>query len=145
MDVNQEIARLVNELVDLARKEKLDAGYDNLTIANVRLMGHLFFAESPLTMREVASTIDVSLPSASVTVDRLEGIGLLVRQHDKQDRRVVHVVLTNKSRKLIGEHIKKSTQPLKDALNEFSDTEKEIVLRFFRAHVNAAYKQLEDS
>jgi DNA-binding MarR family transcriptional regulator len=61
-------------------------------------------AEGPLTMSDLAEAIDVSLPSATGLVSRMEERGLVERLRDSADRRVVHVRLTDAGRSLTEEH-----------------------------------------
>jgi DNA-binding MarR family transcriptional regulator len=56
----------------------------------------LLQAEGPLTMSRLAERMGVSLPNATGIIGRMEERGLVERQHDEQDRRVVHALLTEK-------------------------------------------------
>lgn len=60
-------------------------------------------AEGMLTMTHLAESIDVSLPSATGLVSRMEERGLVERLRDRADRRVVHVRLTDAGRALTEE------------------------------------------
>lgn len=48
-----------------------------------------------LSVKELADTLHVSRPSASVMVDRLVDMGLLVREQSKKDRREVRIRLSD--------------------------------------------------
>ena len=48
-------------------------------------------ADGPLPMSQLADTLDVSVASATGIVSRMEERGLVERQHDETDRRVVLV------------------------------------------------------
>jgi DNA-binding MarR family transcriptional regulator len=50
----------------------------------------------PLTVGQLAERLQVSMPSASSMLDRLEEQGLTARTRDAEDRRLVHVQLTEK-------------------------------------------------
>ncbi len=50
----------------------------------------------PQTVGQLAERLRVSLPSASLMVDRLEDHGLAARDRDAHDRRLVHVRLSEK-------------------------------------------------
>ncbi|MHB1523222.1 MAG: MarR family winged helix-turn-helix transcriptional regulator [Candidatus Dormibacteria bacterium] len=50
----------------------------------------------PLTVGQLAERLQVSMPSASLMLDRLEEQGLTARTRDAEDRRLVHVQLTEK-------------------------------------------------
>jgi DNA-binding MarR family transcriptional regulator len=57
--------------------------------------------DGPLPMRGLAEALDVSQASATGIVDRMEQRGLVVRERDAQDRRVVRVGITEQGRALI--------------------------------------------
>ncbi len=58
-------------------------------------------ADGPLPMRGLAEALDVSQASATGIVDRMEQRGLVARDRDAEDRRIVHVALTDQGRELI--------------------------------------------
>jgi DNA-binding MarR family transcriptional regulator len=51
-------------------------------------------ADGPLSMSRLAESLDVSVASATGIVDRMEARGLILRNHDLGDRRVVLVEKT---------------------------------------------------
>ena len=55
-------------------------------------------ADGSVPMRALAEALDVSQASATGIVDRMEQRGLVVRQRDDDDRRVIRVVLTDDGR-----------------------------------------------
>jgi DNA-binding MarR family transcriptional regulator len=58
-------------------------------------------AEGPLPMRGLAEALDVSQASATGIVDRMEQRGLVSRERDAADRRVVRVLASETGRNLI--------------------------------------------
>ncbi len=58
-------------------------------------------AEGPLPMRGLAEALDVSQASATGIVDRMEQRGLVTRERDAEDRRVVRVLPSATGRSLI--------------------------------------------
>ena len=57
----------------------------------------------PTPMSRLADDLGVALPNASGIVNRLAERGIVEREHDEADRRVVRVSLTDAGRRLIGE------------------------------------------
>jgi DNA-binding MarR family transcriptional regulator len=55
------------------------------------------------TMSELATLLQVSMPSASSIVDRMVDHGLIERVRDEDDRRVVHVGISDHGRALVEE------------------------------------------
>jgi DNA-binding MarR family transcriptional regulator len=50
---------------------------------------------------EVAEFLGVSSPAASKNIDKLEGLGLVCREHSKGDRRAVMLTASTKGRRLV--------------------------------------------
>ncbi len=57
--------------------------------------------DGPMPMRGLAEALDVSQASATGIVDRMEQRGLVVRERDDQDRRIVRVGITDEGQALI--------------------------------------------
>ena len=137
MDIDKEIAKLLDELGRILQQQRPAQEFSNLTVLNVQILTFLVFVESPPKMREIAEAVGLSLPSASSIIDRLEETGLVKRSHDKDDRRVVLVNLTKKGRGIIQTHINQTATGIKKGLSGFNDKDKQIVLNFFKAYTSA--------
>ncbi|MDO5141661.1 MAG: MarR family transcriptional regulator [Eubacteriales bacterium] len=61
-------------------------------------------AEQPVRMSRVAQAVGVTLATLTVACDRLEAKGLVQRARSCQDRRVVHITLTDKGRTAYEHH-----------------------------------------
>jgi len=79
--------------------------------------------DGPLTMRGLAEAIDVSQASATGIVDRMEQRGLVERQRDEEDRRVVRVAVTNEGRELIAGMVAQRRDHMAQMLDTFTDEE----------------------
>jgi DNA-binding MarR family transcriptional regulator len=55
----------------------------------------------PLPILEIASRTVTVVPGITGLIDRLEASGLVLRERSADDRRVVHVTLTDKARRLL--------------------------------------------
>ncbi len=69
-----------------------------LTMTQIKLLHHLEEAASPLTLKEGAELVKVSLPAASRTVDDLVRRGFAMRREDLEDRRMKRVSITDEGR-----------------------------------------------
>src|SRR3954454_19398913 len=79
--------------------------------------------EGALPMRRLAETMDVSQASATGIVDRMEQRGLVERQRDDEDRRVVRVALTQLGRTTIAGFATERRERLAEILDELTDEE----------------------
>jgi DNA-binding MarR family transcriptional regulator len=66
-------------------------------MSNLHVMSMLE-RHGPMTMSRIADALDVSLSNATGVVDRMEERGLVRRVRDDEDRRVVHVGLSDQGR-----------------------------------------------
>jgi DNA-binding MarR family transcriptional regulator len=71
-----------------------------LSVAQQRLMTAVYFAEGKLTPGLLSSLMLQEPHSISTLLNRLEDRGLVTRTHDRQDRRVAWVGLTDEGRRV---------------------------------------------
>ena len=77
----------------------------------------------PQSMRSLAVSIDVSQASATGIVDRMEQRGLVERQRDAGDRRVVKVAISGEGERLIAGMAAERREHLATILDELTDDE----------------------
>jgi DNA-binding MarR family transcriptional regulator len=56
-----------------------------------------------MTVSEIANTLSISAPSATSIIDRMEEHGLATRERDREDRRVVHVRISQRGQVAVEE------------------------------------------
>jgi DNA-binding MarR family transcriptional regulator len=69
-----------------------------LTLTQIKLLHHLEEATDPLTLKQGAELVSISLPAASRTVDDLVRRGFAEREEDLEDRRMKRVSITEEGR-----------------------------------------------
>jgi DNA-binding MarR family transcriptional regulator len=93
-----------------------------LSLTQIKLLHHFEDATRPLSLKEAAELVPVSLPAASRTVDDLVRRGFVERHEDTEDRRIKRMRVTEAGRsvtrrlnaaRLIG--LEQFTQTLTDA------------------------------
>jgi DNA-binding MarR family transcriptional regulator len=89
--------------------------------------------EGPLPMNRLAELLDVSQASATGIVDRMEQRGLVARERDAEDRRVVHVVLKPQGEGLIASLASERRDKLLCLLDALADDDAAALLRGLRA------------
>jgi DNA-binding MarR family transcriptional regulator len=103
-----------------------------LSLVHVNVLAVLDI-DGPLPMRVLAETLDVSQASATGIVDRMEQRGLVERRRDDDDRRVIHVALTDEGRRLIAGMAAERRDHLSAILDTLTDRELEGFLLGSRA------------
>ncbi|MEO9468255.1 MarR family transcriptional regulator [Parasphingorhabdus sp.] len=67
---------------------------DDMTVAQFTVLNHLLRLDVQQTISELASAIQVTQPTMSSTVRKLEDKGLVTLEHDPDDRRTRRVCVT---------------------------------------------------
>jgi MarR family 2-MHQ and catechol resistance regulon transcriptional repressor len=85
--------------------------------------------KGPVTMKNIASLLSITPPSASSLVDKLVSKKLVIRQSLDNDRRTIHVKLGEESHKLFAKIHKRKMVWFGKMLNKLSKKEKEDLVR----------------
>jgi DNA-binding MarR family transcriptional regulator len=107
----------------------------SLTIAQMKAL-FLFEDNNKFSMSELSALYSVSVSTMTSMVDRLFQNGMLKREQDINDRRIVLVSLTAKGRKVLTKLIDARREVLESFLYTLDEDE---VKRFDRAMNDAAY------
>jgi len=87
-----------------------------------------------ITTSEIRERMLDKMSDASRLVDRLETMGLLLKQRDRDDRRVLHVCLTDKGQDLVHRLMKQDTiDQLASGVKEENAQQLNELLDSFRA------------
>jgi len=79
--------------------------------------------EGPGTVSELAERMDMTPPHASLVVGELARAGLVERDHDERDRRLIVVSLSDAAKPAVAEMRRRNAQPLIRFLGELDDEE----------------------
>jgi DNA-binding MarR family transcriptional regulator len=81
-----------------------------------------------LTVSALADLLGVTAPSASTLIDRMEERGLVARERDAADRRVVHVTITEWGDTLLDEMVGMRRDRVRQVLSQMDAEELEHVI-----------------
>ncbi len=105
---------------------------------NHSLVAHLTFLQlesliilkkhKVVQMSDVADNFRISMPTATVLLDKLVLMKLVKRIHDPKDRRVVKVTLTDRGEMLMTEELKRKNEKLNKFLDLLTEKEKTQIL-----------------
>ena len=108
--IEHPINSILKEMSDVSRRSKafveLIATDDTLSQNHIMLLIQLRISES-MKITEIASIFHISAGAATSMCDRLESMEIIKRVREKEDRRVVRVVLTEKGEQKIADIFKK--------------------------------------
>lgn len=87
----------------------------------------------PATVGRLAEALEISPPSVSSALDRLEEHGLAVRRRDREDRRVVHAALSSRGRAAAEDACGFRRQKVLHLVQQFDAPELEALLTVLQA------------
>ena len=137
---------LLDELTELVVSERTaymtHAHQRSLSLAHMFLMAKIH-AHGPIPMTRVAELIGSGLPTATGLISRMEDRGLVQRQHDTRDRRVVLVSLTERGAADIAALNDARRQRLCAAIERLSGKDQAALLSGIRA-LRATFQHLNE-
>jgi DNA-binding MarR family transcriptional regulator len=114
----------------------------SLSLAHMFLMAKIH-AHGPIPMTRVAELIGSGLPTATGLISRMEERGLVRRQHDTKDRRVVLVNLTRRGADAISALNDARRRRLAKAINQLAGAEQATLLAGVRG-LRAAFQHVSE-
>ena len=117
--------RISESITLLANKELKDAGYE-LTFEQALVVFLLNFYDG-LTQRDIAISLDKDSPSITRLIDELEGLKMLERRSDPNDRRAKNIYLTSKGKGVVPGIIDVTKVAFKKAFKGISDDEVNVM------------------
>lgn len=143
MDVRTECLNLMYEIYPLCRKLVFDT-FDKPKINLTRTQQIIILAlavEHTLSMSQLAEKINTSNEQATRAVAQLVEKGFIERSHDKANRRVINICLTEKAYAFL-EETKKSIHD--ELLNRFISVSNEDMHNFYEAllQINKVLKNI---
>ncbi len=95
-------------------------------------------ANGRLTMSRLADILDVAVSNATGIVTRMEERGLVRRQHDETDRRIVFVTVTERGRQVVEDREFMRAEELRRVLEAMTEQQRTNFVRAMRDFVSTA-------
>lgn len=102
MDNNSDFEQLFSTMMQLGKlmSQQTQETHEERTATMLQLMALQFLKEQPNgTVSELAKLLELSKSSATQLIERLAKAGLVKRINDKEDRRIVRLVITENGEK----------------------------------------------
>lgn len=112
----------------LARRLRNEREDTSLSLNQLSAMGTLA-RRGPLTLGELAAAERIQPPSMTRTVSALEARGLVVRDADADDRRLVIVRLSDEGKHMLAADRRRRDAWLNQRLRELTSDEREVLRR----------------
>jgi DNA-binding MarR family transcriptional regulator len=141
---SRELMRAVADLVSLIEPRLLSLWQEvGITLSQRRVLRRL--RDAPRSAGDVAASLDISAPSLTRMLTKLEDRGLIVRNLDKEDRRRILIELTAAGRRTLEGHRVFSGTPLIRAARRLSATEQRQLAEEIGNLVRLARLELDES
>ena len=101
---------------------------------NRRYMGKCFSKmgkNEEYSQKEIAQILGVKPPTVTVSIQRLEKMGMVCRKQDEHDKRITRIRLTDKGNEVIQKGLATMHETEKYLFRNFSETELCLMRRFF--------------
>ena len=99
-----------------------------LTLSRFNVLRNLLLADAPLTCGEIGERMIQIVPAITSLVDHLEKQGLVERKRSAEDRRVVHVRITRKGRKLADDTMQPLAELESQLLKQLTKTDQKKLI-----------------
>lgn len=133
--MDKKICQLIFDIYRRLRKNFLSSTGGKLTIYQIHILLYLK-KKKEISLNKIAQFFDTSLPSATISVDKLVKEGLIKRKISTKDRRITLVGLTKKGLKTIDDLNRKGNLEVKTLLKNLSNEEKKIFVELLEKIIN---------
>jgi DNA-binding MarR family transcriptional regulator len=99
-----------------------------------------FIKEKKPRMLEIADYMAITPPSATVLIDNFIALGIVKREEDKRDRRIVRIILTKKGEKYLDDNANEVFKKIRKNLETLSEAEQKQLGKIL-AKIAEAYKK----
>ncbi len=127
--VDQVVDRLHSASIHLLRRVRRRDDESGVTAPHLSVLSVLVFGGGARTLGELAAAEQVTPPSMTRIVRNLEASGLVERQADAADRRVVRVTATERGRQILLDGRRRRVADLAASLGAVTDDELETLAR----------------
>lgn len=113
----------------------------NLTISEVHVLESVGKGAGPRTVSDIAQDLEISLPSVTIAINKLEKKGYVQKSRSADDGRQVLLRLTKTGQTINQVHRYFHEQLVRNVSKGFDDGEKTLLLRAMR-NLNAFFRKL---
>lgn len=127
INIHQNIKKFIFKIYRHLRKDCLIKTNNKLTIFQVHILS--FIKENKLSsVKIISQTFGISLPAATITIDKLIKDKLIKKQPSIKDRRINYLFLTKKGEKTILKIEEKKDETIEKLLHKLNNIEKQTLL-----------------
>ena len=124
----QAAARLHSAAIRLLRMVRREDRASGLSGPRLSALSVVVFA-GPLSLAELAAEEQVRAPTMTRTVDALVAAGLVTRETEPRDRRMVRIAATDEGRRLLDEGRRRRVRAITERLSRLAESERRALER----------------
>ncbi len=130
--VNDEIMELMRDF-SKTMKGRMHFNLKSSHLTMVQFDALLFIKKNNgAQMSDISDYFGTTLPTTTSLISKLSDFGLVIREDDKEDRRVVKIKLTKKGETLLKEAMEHRHAEINKMLSYLSEEDKKDLLRIFK-------------
>lgn len=122
------LARLFNHVMDMEAKAVITEEFNDITNNDFHIIEAIGVGEHR-NMSAIAHNLSVTVSTLTTNMNGLEKKGYIIRERSLEDKRVVHVFLTEKGKKAFYYHRDFHKKMIKAIMKDLSEEEMEILYR----------------
>jgi len=136
--------QLLRDILDISEEFEEHVGRTlSVNATDLEAMEHLIMS-GPLPPTELSRRLNISTQAVTASIDRLIGVGHVTREQHPTDRRSVVVVPNPRSVETAMATLMPMIMGIDRVLDNFDDTEKEVIERYLNQVVTIYREQLPD-
>jgi DNA-binding MarR family transcriptional regulator len=127
LEINQMLVEIYDDINYIEEYSIKHGTFNDISITEIHTITAVGLYCSK-TMSEIAATLDITMGTLTIAVDKLIKKGYLERNRSSTDRRIVNVSLTKRGKLVYRIHEKFHLDMVQSIMNDFSPDEEEILL-----------------
>ncbi len=124
-DLEEAILTFHHKMMDELHKRAIKL---NFSTSQLEVLLFIFEKGDP-TMKDIANRLHITPPSVTIIIETLCERGLVKRETNKQDRRIIKIIITPKTLKLFSKFKSKKLSILKNLFFKLNDENKKELVK----------------
>jgi DNA-binding MarR family transcriptional regulator len=126
--LNEILVKLFNSVMDLEEKAIITEEFKDITNNDMHIIDAIGI-EEPRKMSDIAKRLNVTVGTLTTNMNSLERKSYIIRERSNTDKRVVHVILTDKGRKAFYHHRDFHRKMVRAVVGGLNEDEMKIMIK----------------
>jgi len=128
VNFEDKLAKIIPTIIrEVVKRQKTIFAHEKLSLTHVVIL-ELLLEKTRCSMSELTRGLDLTMSAVTGVVDKMVSLGLVKREHSKEDRRIVEVFLTSKGEQSAKEVTNVRKKAIKSMYSVLTDKEKALYL-----------------